>query len=71
MNSDAIKLTKSSLLLNDDVSLEFKDFKEFYEARRTALKLRLANRVSMTDAMSIEMSMEDNDEELIEDTELL
>jgi uncharacterized protein with ParB-like and HNH nuclease domain len=70
LNSGDINLTKSSLLLSENVSLEFSAFKEFYEARRSALMERLNNRVFMSETLSSHTSADDSDEELIEEAEI-
>lgn len=70
LNSGDITLTKSSLLLSENVSLEFSAFKEFYEARRSALMERLNNRVFMSETQSSHTSADDSDEELIEEAEI-
>jgi uncharacterized protein with ParB-like and HNH nuclease domain len=62
-----VSVTKESLLLNDDISLLFSDFKRFYEQRRESLMQRLRSRVFMAEALTI-ASIEDYlDEEVVEE----
>lgn len=61
-----INITKSSLLLDENVSLSFDAFKTFFLQRRAALKTRLQNRVFMTEVLSIEV-IDDLDEEVVEE----
>ena len=53
IGSSGVTVTKQSLLLGDNnVSLGFSEFREFYRLRRSALKARLVSRVYMTDTMT-------------------
>ncbi|SQD78318.1 DUF262 domain-containing protein [Moritella yayanosii] len=71
VGSPGISVTKQSLLLTEDVSLAFSDFKRFYEQRRKALIERLRSRVYMTDMLAAQ-SIEDELDELDElDEEVL
>lgn len=54
-------------LLVDDVSLDFANFKRFYEKRRLALRDRLKSRVFMSSALSVALESEDTDEEVVEE----
>lgn len=61
-----ITLTKESLLL-DKAPLDFSEFKEFYTERRDALKTRLTGKVFMTTVLSNETTIDDSDEEVVEE----
>lgn len=67
IGSSGIKITKHQLLVEDSTSLEFEDFKSFYDKRRAALKERLISRVFMTEALSIAIVEDDLDEEVVEE----
>lgn len=62
-----IHMTAKDLLI-DGVSLEFSEFKSFYEQRRTALKNRLKSRVFMAAPLPVNLAAGDSDEEVVEDT---
>lgn len=62
-----IHLDASDLLV-DGVSMEFEAFKNFYATRRNALKNRLISRVFMTYSLSDEVTHDDFDEEVVEET---
>ncbi|MFH2135618.1 MAG: DUF262 domain-containing protein [Pseudomonadota bacterium] len=61
-----VHLTSKDLLV-DGVSLEFVDFKSFYEQRRTALKERLKSRVFMATSLPVNLAADDSDEEVVEE----
>ena len=67
IDSSGMTVTKHHLLLDDAVSLEFEDFKPFYEQRRAALKEQLASRVYMTEALAVAAVEDDSDEEVVEE----
>lgn len=67
VGSSGVTVTKSHLLLGDAVSLNFEDFKPFYEQRRAALKERLMDRVYMTEALATVVMDDDLDEEVVEE----
>lgn len=67
IGSSGVTVTKHHLLLGDTVSLEFEDFKPFYEQRRTALKERLISRVYMTETLASTAVEDDLDEEVVEE----
>ena len=63
-----VALNKSGLLVDENVSLEFDQFKEFYQHRRAALKCRLESRVFMTETLAtIAVVDSDLDEEVVEE----
>ena len=62
----SVHLTRSDLLA-DDVSLEFKDFRDFYQTRRSNLKKRLISRVFVTKTVLDATPQDDSDEEVVED----
>jgi hypothetical protein len=57
-------------LLAEDVSLEFSQFKTFYEKRRSALKNRLISRVFMSASLPAEVTLDDSDEEVVEEARI-
>lgn len=61
-----VHLTAKDFLV-DSVSLDFEDFKNFYEQRRFALKERLRSRVFMSTALPVRLEPEDSDEEVVEE----
>ncbi len=61
-----VNLTARDFLV-DGVSLEFTDFKAFYERRRSALKEKLKSRVFMSSALPVALEPEDSDEEIVEE----
>lgn len=67
IGSEGVTITKQSLLIGDQVSLEFDKFQSFYEQRRAALKDRLQSRVFMTEG-SLMVDAEDSlDEEVVDE----
>lgn len=64
-----VQLSAKDLLV-DGVSLEFIDFKSFYELRRSALKSRLKSRVFMSAPLPVGLAINDSDEEVVEETAL-
>lgn len=64
--SEEMSITNRSLLLDDEVSLEFENFQEFYEKRRNALMSRLKIRVFMTNSLAESVA---ENEDLIEEFE--
>lgn len=68
VGSSGITVTKQSLLLGEDnVSLEFNEFREFYIQRRLALKERLVSRVYMKNVMA----NSEVDEEVVDEENLI
>ncbi|EAR55876.1 hypothetical protein SKA34_16945 [Photobacterium sp. SKA34] len=67
IEASGVTLTKSSLLLDETVSLSFSEFKAFYAARRAALRIRLQDRVFMTDVLSLESIDDGLDEEVVDE----
>lgn len=67
VNNSEVTVTKLSLLLDDTVSLEFEEFKSFYEERRSVLKERLISRVYMTEALAITEVEDDLDAQVVEE----
>lgn len=61
-----VNLTARDFLV-DDVSLEFTDFKAFYERRRSALKEKLKSRVFMSSALPVTLEPGDSDAEVVEE----
>ena len=67
IDSEGVTITKQSLLIGEEVSLEFDQFQSFYEQRRAALKNRLQSRVFMTEG-SLMVDVKDSlDEEVVEE----
>ena len=66
LSDPSVHLTSSDLLTGE-VSLSFKDFKDFYDTRRASLKLRLLERVFMTESVTGSFITEDSDEEVVEE----
>lgn len=54
---------KEDLLIDDEISLDFKHFKSFYEARHTALMDRLRSKLYLSDLSLVQEPVNDNDEE--------
>ena len=67
IGSAGVNVTKESLLLSDDISLLFSDFKRFYEQRRESLMQRLRSRVFMAEVLTVESIEDDLDEEVVEE----
>ena len=67
LNDNAIHLNEQDLLV-EGVSLDFAEFKTFYEQRRAALKARLISRVNMSESLSEEQTEDDSDEEVVEES---
>jgi len=53
--------------LSAGVSLNFADFRTFYEKRRLALRERLKSRVFMSNALPVVLEQDDSDEEVVEE----
>jgi len=66
LNDPNINLEAQDLLV-EGISLEFDAFKDFYEKRRSNLKERLKSRVFMSRALHSTPTIEDSDEEVVED----
>ena len=63
-----VTISKQSLLVDDAISLDFDQFKDFYNHRRNSLRLRLESRVFMTETLSaFGFVDEDPDEEVVEE----
>jgi hypothetical protein len=63
-----VVLNNQSLLVDDAISLEFNQFKEFYMHRRAALLRRLESRVFMTETLvAMAVAENDFDEEVVEE----
>lgn len=67
IDSEGIALTSESLLIDQDVSLEFDQFQNFYKKRRAALKSRLRSRVIMAQTLEVTEIDDDFDEEVVEE----
>jgi len=67
VGGEGVTVTKQSLLIDDDISLEFDQFQCFYKQRRAALKSRLQSRVFMTEGLAIAEVEDDLDEEVVEE----
>ena len=61
-----VHLSEESLLV-PGADLSFEAFPEFFEERRKALKLRLMDRVTMSERLPLEPSQDDTDEEVVDD----
>lgn len=70
LNDKDVHVTARSLLI-EDVDLDFESFKDFYHARRAALKSRLMSRVYMAAQINPESiaDADDDDEESLEQQE--
>ena len=55
-------------LLAEEVCMEFEAFRQFYKKRRSNLKGRLVNRVFMSTQLPLAPTVEDSDEEVVEDS---
>ena len=69
LSDTAVHLSVNDLLAAG-VSLEFREFKLFYERRRANLKERLSRRVFMTNSVTGGAAAEDTDEEVVEEAML-
>ncbi|NIZ05474.1 DUF262 domain-containing protein [Pseudoalteromonas sp. HF66] len=67
IDSAEVNVSKNNILLEDNDSLCFSEFKAFFEKRRQALKIRLQNRVFMTEVLDLEIAEDDQDEEVVDE----
>ena len=67
LNDPNVNLRAQDLLV-EGIGLEFEAFREFYEKRRSNLKERLKSRVFMSAQLPLSPTVEDSDEEVVEDS---
>ena len=67
LNDPNVNLRAQDLLV-EGIGLEFEAFREFYEKRRSNLKERLKSRVFMSTQLPLSPTVEDSDEEVVEET---
>lgn len=66
INDTNVNMNAQNLLV-EELSLEFEDFKQFFNARRAILKKRLIDRVFMSNTINVELSDQDFDDEVVEE----
>ncbi len=67
LNDPNVNLRAQDLLV-EGIGLGFEAFREFYEKRRSNLKERLKSRVFMSAQLPLSPTVEDSDEEVVEDS---
>ncbi len=66
INDPNVYLSAESLLVSE-ADLSFNAFPEFFKERHKALKLRLKDRVTMSERLPLKPSQDDTDEEVVDD----